>query len=44
MRNKNELKVSDLKCTCNPDVFDFTTTDDIKDNKDLVYGQERGIK
>ncbi len=44
MRNKNELKVSELKCTCNPDVFDFTTTEDIKDKKDLVYGQERGIK
>ena len=44
MRNKNELKVSDLKCTCNPDLFEFTTTDEIEDKKDLVYGQERGIK
>ena len=44
MRNKNELKVSDLKNICNPEVFDFQTTKDIEDTSDLVYGQERGIK
>ena len=44
MKNKNELKVTDLKKVCNPEIFEFQTTKDIEDTTDLVYGQERGIK
>lgn len=41
MKN-NELTYKDLKNLCNPNVFDFETTDEL-DNNGLVYGQERGI-
>ena len=39
---KNELTYKQLKEVCNPNVFNFETTDEL-DNTDLVYGQERGI-
>lgn len=39
---RNELTYKDLKNLCNPDIFDFETTDEL-DNTGLVYGQERGI-
>ena len=39
---KNELTYKDLKNTCNPNIFEFETTDEL-DNVGLVYGQERGI-
>ena len=40
---KNELSYKDLKNVCNPNTFKFETTDEITD-KDLIYGQDRGIK
>ncbi len=40
---KNELSYKDLKTLCNPNLFKFDTTDEITD-KDLIYGQDRGIK
>ena len=39
---KNELTYKQLKNLCDPNVFDFETTEEL-DNEDLVYGQERGI-
>ncbi len=39
---KHELTYKDLKNTCNPNIFEFETTDDL-DNVGLIYGQERGI-
>ena len=39
---KNELNYKDLKNLCNPDVFDFETTEEL-DNVGLVYGQERAV-
>ena len=39
---KNELTYKQLKNLCNPNVFNFETTDEL-DNEGLVYGQERGI-
>lgn len=40
---KYELNYKELKNFCDPNIFDFETTDDIIDN-DLIYGQDRGIK
>ena len=39
---KNELTYKQLKNLCNPNIFDFETTEEL-DNEGLVYGQERGI-
>jgi len=39
---KNELTYKQLKNLCDPNVFDFETTEEL-DNEGLVYGQERGI-
>ena len=44
MRKNRELMPKDLKASCNPDMFKITTTKEIDDYSDLVYGQERGIK
>lgn len=41
MKN-NELTYKDLKNLCNPNIFNFETTDELETNG-LVYGQERGI-
>lgn len=40
---KNELSYKSLKNICNPNTFKFETTDEL-DSKDLIYGQDRGIK
>ena len=40
---KNELSYKDLKNVCNPNIFKFESTDELTD-KDLIYGQDRGIK
>ena len=42
MKNKKELKATDLKVSCNPSVFDFDTTADLDPIYDGI-GQERGI-
>lgn len=42
-RPANELKAEDLKWTCNPKVFDFETTTDVKPIEGIV-GQERALK
>ena len=39
---RNELTYKDLKKICNPDVFEFETTEEL-DNVGLVYGQERAV-
>ena len=39
---RNELNYKDLKKTCDPDIFNFETTEEL-DSTGLVYGQERGI-
>lgn len=39
----DELKPEDLKWVCNPDVFDFETTNDVKPIEGIV-GQDRAIK
>ena len=44
MRKRNELTPKDLKDICNPNLFKFETTKELVDSKDLIYGQERGIK
>ena len=43
MKNKNELNFKDLKMTCNTDIFNFETTQDVLDITTGI-GQERGIK
>ena len=43
MKNKNELSFKDLKMTCNPDIFNFETTADLKSIQGGI-GQDRGIK
>lgn len=42
MKNKNELNYKDLKMTCNPNIFDFTTTEELESITTGV-GQDRGI-
>ena len=45
MRKKNELTPKDLRDICSPDLFDFEDTKEVdQTNKELIYGQERGIK
>ena len=34
----------DLKDICNPNMFNFDSTAQIEDTKNLIYGQDRGIK
>lgn len=43
MKNKIELDFKDLKMTCDPNIFDFKTTEELSDIVAGV-GQERGIK
>lgn len=43
MKNKYEINYRDLKMTCNPNVFDFETTDELESISTGI-GQERGIK
>ncbi len=43
MKNTNEVSYKKLKYTCNPDIFNFETTDELNTNYKGV-GQERGIK
>ncbi len=43
MKNKNELNYKDLKMTCNTDVFNFDTTEELTSIEDGI-GQDRGIK
>ena len=42
MKNKNELNYKDLKMTCNPNIFDFTTTEELESITTGI-GQDRGI-
>ena len=41
LKNK-ELDVKQLKCYCDPDMFDFKSTKEIKETNSVI-GQERGI-
>ena len=43
MTEKNEIKLTDLRCLCDPSMFDFETTADI-DPLDQVIGQERAVR
>ena len=43
MKRKNELGYKDLKLTCDPKVFNFTTTDELEPINTGI-GQERGIR
>ena len=43
MTEKNEIKLADLRCLCDPSMFDFETTADI-DPLDQVIGQERAVR
>lgn len=43
MKNKNELNYKDLKMTCNPEVFDFNSTEELSSIQEGI-GQDRGIK
>ena len=42
MKNTNEVSYKELKFNCNPDIFKFETTEDVKSNYKGI-GQERGI-
>ena len=44
MKKTNELDYKDLKEVCNPSMFKFKTTEELEGTKEVVYGQERGIK
>ena len=43
MKNKNELSYKDLKMTCNENLFNFNTTEELE-NIQTGIGQDRGIK
>ena len=43
MKNTKELDYTHLKAKCDPNIFNFKTTADIKEYN-TIYGQERGIK
>lgn len=43
MSPKNEVQVGDLRCLCDPSIFDFETTADIPP-LDEVIGQERAVR
>ena len=43
MKKKNELNYTDLKMTCNPNVFNFETTENLESIQTGI-GQDRGIK
>ena len=43
MKKKNELNYKDLKMTCNPNIFNFDTTQDLEPIQSGI-GQDRGIK
>ena len=43
MKNKNELNFKDLKMTCNTNIFNFETTEEVENIRTGI-GQERGIK
>jgi predicted ATPase with chaperone activity len=43
MTAQNEVKPSDLRCLCDPSMFDFETTADIEP-LDQVIGQERAVR
>ena len=43
MPKKNELKASDLRCVCDPKVFKFKNTSEIKP-LDEVIGQTRAVQ
>ena len=42
MKNTNEVSYKELKYVCDPNVFNFVTTEEIERNYDGI-GQERGI-
>ena len=42
MRSTNEISWKNLKYKCNPDIFNFVTTEELERNYDGI-GQERGI-
>lgn len=43
MKKNHELNYKDLKITCNPNLFDFETTEEL-DPITAGIGQDRGIK
>ena len=43
MKKKNELSYKDLKMTCNANIFDFETTEELEPIQSGI-GQDRGIK
>ena len=43
MKNKNELNYKDLKMSCDPNIFNFETTDSLEPIQEGI-GQDRGIK
>ena len=43
MKKKNELSYKDLKMTCNTDIFNFETTEELESISSGI-GQDRGIK
>lgn len=44
MKKTNELDYTHLREVCNPNMFKFKTTEELVGTKEVVYGQERGIK
>ena len=43
MKNKNELNYKDLKMTCNPNIFDFTTTEEYLTENDALLVCTDGV-
>ncbi len=43
MKNKNEINYKNLKMTCNPNIFNFETTEELESIQSGI-GQDRGIK
>ncbi len=43
MTTKNQVPIEDLRCTCDPSIFEFETTADITP-LDQVIGQERAVR
>ena len=43
MRNKYELKITELKAKYNKDEINYDSKDYVEDTTNLIFGQERGI-
>ncbi len=44
MNNKRKISYQDLRCNCNPQIFDFNTTDELEPFAEGIIGQDRAAR